>query len=91
MRSPPPEGSKNEVFIFRSVKSIVIHAANTGRASINRKAVISNAHVKRGVISNVIWGRRIFIMVVIMFMEATMDEIPAKCKDIIARSTEGSF
>jgi len=42
--SPPPAGSKNEVFKFRSVKSIVIAPANTGRDNNKRIAVITTDH-----------------------------------------------
>jgi len=79
------------VFKFRSVSNIVIQAARTGRARTNNKAVISKAHGKRGVISRVTQGNRIFNTVVIIFKEATIDETPAMCNDIIAISTEGSF
>jgi len=49
MGSPPPAGSKKVVFRFRSVSSIVIPAASTGRESKRRTAVIRTAHTKRGV------------------------------------------
>lgn len=91
IKSPPPEGSKNDVFKLRSVSSIVIHAARTGNASISNSAVINSAQGKRGVISNVIQGKRILSTVVIILREAMIDEKPAKCSDIIAKSTEGSF
>jgi len=68
-----------------------MQAAKTGRASINNKAVISKAQGRRGVISKVIQGSRILSTVVIILREAIIEEKPAKCKDIIAKSTEGSF
>lgn len=46
--SPPPTGSKNAVFKFRSVRSIVMAAANTGRARISRIAVNMTDHTNRG-------------------------------------------
>ena len=46
--SPPPEGSKKEVFKFRSVNNIVIAPAKTGNESNNKKAVIKTAHTNRG-------------------------------------------
>jgi len=79
------------VFRFRSVRSIVIQAANTGNASIRRSAVIRSAQGNKGVISSVIQGSRILSTVVIIFKDAIIEENPARCKDIIARSTEGSF
>ena len=47
--SPPPEGSKKVVFRFRSVKSIVMPAARTGRERRSKTAVISTAQTNRGV------------------------------------------
>lgn len=49
MGSPPPAGSKKVVFRFRSVKSIVIPAARTGRERRSRTAVINTAQTNRGV------------------------------------------
>lgn len=39
MGSPPPAGSKNDVLKLRSVKSIVIAPARTGKDSNNKKTV----------------------------------------------------
>lgn len=47
--SPPPAGSKNVVFKFRSVSSIVMPAANTGSERSSRTAVIKIAHTNSGV------------------------------------------
>jgi hypothetical protein len=68
-----------------------MQAANTGKASISSNAVISNAQGNKGVISKVTQGRRIFSTVVIIFNEAIIEENPARCNDIMAKSTEGSF
>lgn len=51
MGSPPPEGSKNDEFRFRSARSIVIAPARTGRDSNSRIAVIIMDHVRRGNLS----------------------------------------
>jgi hypothetical protein len=88
MGSPPPAGSKNEVFKFRSVKSIVIAPANTGKDNNNKTAVITTDHTNKGIRSNVIPADRILITVVIKFTAPKIDEIPAKCKEKIAKSTE---
>jgi len=45
---PPPAGSKKEVLKFRSVKSIVIAPARTGRLVTRRTEVIKRAHSIRG-------------------------------------------
>lgn len=47
--SPPPAGSKNVVFRFRSVRSIVIPAASTGRDSRSNTAVTRTDHTNKGV------------------------------------------
>jgi hypothetical protein len=78
MGSPPPAGSKNEVFKFRSVKSIVIAPANTGRDSNNKIAVIITDQTNKGIRSNVIPSLRILITVVIKFTAPKIEEIPAK-------------
>lgn len=49
MGSPPPAGSKKVVFKFRSVRSIVMPAARTGRESSSRTAVIRTDQTNRGV------------------------------------------
>lgn len=88
MGSPPPAGSKKVVFMFRSVKSIVIAPARTGSLSKRRNAVINTDQTNRGSRSNVTPGVRMFIMVVMKFIEARIDEAPAKCKEKMARSTD---
>jgi len=50
--SPPPAGSKNEVFRFRSVSSIVMAPANTGSERRSKTTVIVTAHTNRGIRSN---------------------------------------
>ena len=46
---PPPAGSKKVVFRFRSVRSIVMPAARTGRDRRSSTAVIRTDHTNRGV------------------------------------------
>lgn len=50
--SPPPAGSKNEVFRFRSVSSIVIAPAKTGSDRRSRTTVIVTAHTNKGIRSS---------------------------------------
>lgn len=76
------------MFKLRSVKSIVIAPANTGRDSNNKIAVIITDHTKRGIRSKVIPVDRILITVVIKFTAPRIEEIPAKCREKIAKSTE---
>lgn len=63
--------------------------ANTGRDNNNNKAVIPTDHTNKGTRSKRIPAERIFIAVVIKLIEAKIEEIPAKCKEKIAKSTEG--
>lgn len=88
MGSPPPAGSKNVVFKFRSVRSIVIPAANTGRESNRSTAVMRTAHTNSGVWYCEIAGGFILIIVVIKLMAPRMDDTPARCNEKIVKSTE---
>jgi hypothetical protein len=78
MGSPPPAGSKKEVFKFRSVSSMVIAPANTGNERRRRIAVIITDQTNRGIRSKVIPLDRILIIVVIKFTAPKIEEIPAK-------------
>jgi hypothetical protein len=78
MGSPPPAGSKKEVFKLRSVNSIVIAPARTGSDKRRRTAVIPTAQTKRGIRSiDIDWGR-ILMIVVIKFTAPKIEETPAK-------------
>lgn len=76
--SPPPAGSKNLVFKFRSVKSIVIPPARTGNESKSRIAVINTAHTNRGIRSIRSPSIRMLITVVIKLSAPKIDETPAR-------------
>jgi len=88
MGSPPPAGSKKVVLILRSVRSIVIAPAKTGRDKRRRNVVTKTDQTKRGRRSKEIPGARIFIIVVIKLMEAKIEEAPARWREKIARSTD---
>ena len=77
------------MFMFRSVRSIVIAPANTGRDRSRRIAVIFTPQTNRGTDSKCIPLGRIFITVVIKLIEPKIDDTPAKCIEKIARSTDG--
>lgn len=77
MGSPSPAGSKNEVLILRSVRSIVIAPASTGNLSKSISAVIATDQTKRGIRSNVILVGRILFVLVIKFTAPRIEEIPA--------------
>jgi hypothetical protein len=89
MGSPPPAGSKKEVLRFRSVSSIVIAPARTGRDNRRRTTVIVTAHTNRGIRSRRRPCHRILITVVMKFTAPRIDEAPARCREKMARSTEG--
>lgn len=87
--SPPPAGSKNEVFRFRSVRSIVIAPARTGRDRSRSTTVIVTAHTNNGIRSKRNPCQRILITVVMKLTAPRIEEAPAKCSEKIARSTDG--
>lgn len=66
------------VLTFRSVRSIVIAPASTGKDRRSRKAVTNTDHTNKGSRSNEIPGVRIFITVVMNFIEASIEEAPAR-------------
>lgn len=86
--SPPPVGSKNVVFMLRSVSSIVIAPAKTGRERSSNIVVKKIDQTKSGSRSMVMPGLRIFIIVVINFIEAIIEDAPARWREKIARSTQ---
>ena len=86
--SPPPAGSKKEVLKFRSVNSIVIAPANTGRDNNKRTAVILTDQTNKGNRSNCIPCQRMLTIVVIKFTAPKIEETPAKCREKIAKSTD---
>jgi len=75
------------VLIFRSVKSIVIAPAKTGRDRTRRKVVSKTLQMKRGKRSSEVKWFRILIMVEIKLIDPRIDLAPAKCKEKIAKST----
>ena len=88
MGLPPPEGSKKAVLRFRSVKSIVIAPASTGRLVTSRKAVIRTAHKKRG--STPSWWsdlERARKIVLRKLIDPKIELAPATCREKIAKST----
>lgn len=87
--SPPPQGSKKEVLRFRSVRSMVIAAANTGKAKRSMIAVISTDQTNKGILNMGIDFGFILMHVVMKLIAPRMEEAPARCKEKIARSTEG--
>jgi len=77
------------VFKFRSVRSIVIAPASTGRDNSNKIVVIKTAHPKRGTRSRSIPNLRRLEKVLIKFTAPKREETPAKWSAKIAKSTDG--
>lgn len=77
------------MFRFRSVRSIVIAPASTGKESNKRTTVIVTAQTNSGIRSNVRPCHRILITVVMKFTAPRIEDAPAKCREKIAKSTEG--
>lgn len=77
------------MFRFRSVNSIVIAPARTGRVRTRRIVVIITAHTNSGIRSSRIPLDRILIMVVIKLIDPRIEEAPAKWSEKIAKSTDG--
>lgn len=67
---------------------MVIPAAKTGNESKRRIAVIITAHTNRGVWYWESAGGFILKIVVIKLMAPKIEEIPAKCKEKMVKSTE---
>jgi len=87
MGSPPPLGSKNEVFKLRSVNNIVRAPARIGNDKTNSKVVKNNLHKYNGNRSNLILSLCIFDKVEIKLIEPRIEEAPAKWSLKIAKST----
>jgi len=87
MGSPPPVGSKKDELKFRSVSSIVIAPANTGRESRRRIAVRNTAHTNKGIDSIFMDLGFMLIIVVMKLIAPKIDEAPAKWREKIAKST----
>lgn len=66
----------------------MIAPANTGNERSKSKAVIATDQTNKGIWSKFIPGDRILMVVVIKFTAPKIEEIPAKCKEKIAKSTD---
>lgn len=66
----------------------MIAPAKTGKDKSSKIVVISTAHAKRGIRSKNIPNTRRLLSVLIKLIAPKIDEIPAKCKEKMAKSTE---
>jgi len=85
--SPPPAGSKKDVLKFRSVNSIVIAPARTGKDNSRSRAVMNTDQTNNGIRSNDMNGDRMLMIVVMKLMAPRIEEIPARWREKIPRST----
>lgn len=76
------------VFRFRSVSSIVIPAARTGRDNRRSTAVISTDQTNNGVWYWDIAGGFMLMIVVMKLIAPRIEDTPARCSEKIVRSTE---
>lgn len=85
--SPPPNGSKKEVFKLRSNKSIVIPPAKTGKLNTNKNAVTHTLTKNKGILN------QFKILIFKLFIEQrklidpAIELIPARCNLKIILST----
>jgi hypothetical protein len=76
------------VLRLRSVNNMVIPAASTGRDRRSKTAVIRTDQTKRGVWYWVMAGGFILMIVVMKLMAPRIEEMPARCREKMVRSTE---
>jgi len=76
--SPPPAGSKNEVFKFRSNNSIVMPPAKTGKLRTKRKAVTQTLIKNKGILYQVIEGLFRLLIVQRKLIDPAMELTPAR-------------
>ena len=86
MTSPPNKESKKEELKLRSNKSKEIPTAKGGKDNNNNKEVKNKDHTNKDKLEKEIKDK--FKIVVIKFIEPKEEDIPAKCKDKIEKSTE---
>jgi hypothetical protein len=80
---------KKTVLKLRSIKSIVIAPASTGKESNKRNAVIRILQTNSGITYNGIPNARILKIVTIKLIAPKMEDIPARCRLKIPKSTAG--
>lgn len=66
----------------------MIAPAKTGNDNNKRNAVIPTAHTNKGIWSKDILLIRILMIVVIKLIAPKIEEIPARCNEKIAKSTD---
>lgn len=87
MGSPPPAGSKKEVLILRSVNSMVIAPANTGKDNNNKIAVSKTDQTNKLKFSILEFLFFILSLVLIKLIAPRIEDTPAKWREKIAKLT----
>ncbi len=87
--SPPPDASKKWVPKLRSVSSMVIAPASTGRASRSRNTVTRIDHTNSGIRCRVMPGARMLKMVVMKLIAPRIELAPARWMARIVQSMAG--
>jgi len=77
------------VLKLRSVNTIVIAPASTGKDNNNNTAVITTAHPNKANLCNLIPGLLMFNIVVIKFIAPRRELTPDKCNPNLAKYTLG--
>jgi len=87
MGSPPPKGSKKEVFRLRSNSSIVIPPAKTGSLSTRRKAVTHTLTKNKGILNHL--NDAVFKLFIVhkKLIDPAIDLRPARCNLKMTKST----
>lgn len=80
---------KKTVLKLRSRRSIVIAPASTGKESRSKNAVIRILQTKRGIAYRGMPCARMLKMVTMKLIAPRMEDIPAKCRLKIPKSTAG--
>ena len=71
------------------MRSLVIAPARTGRERSRRNAVIRTAHTNRGILCVLNPAARLLSIVTIKLIAPRMEDIPARCRLKIPKSTAG--
>ena len=82
------QGQRKLYFKFRSVSSMVIPAARTGKDNRSNTAVTRTDHTKSGVWYWVMAGGFMLIIVVIKLMAPRIETMLARCREKMVRSAE---
>ncbi len=87
---PPLLELKKLVFMFRSVRIIVIPPASTGKDRTSRNTVVSMVHTNKAICSRLLEFKRIFFVVLMKLIPPRIELTPARCRPKIRMSIDWS-